>query len=318
MGGTSTNIQLPATQETWKDSNSSCTGEVVVVGCDEPCPCVATAPNISICLNEVTIEDLEDMIGDKAKCESIPGTNECDVTPKIDISGVTVANGFVTGGSYTATCQSSDDCLAVVATGIVTAVPCCKCDAVAPEIKVCPNKVTIAQLEDKIEDEAACKNLPGAVCTATPLIDTSGVTVSGGYVTGGTYKVTCQSNTESCTDVATGTVSVVDSPECHPCDCTATAPNVCIEIVYSDSIGYHQYTYDEVLAAVKKQGGKCDGSCSEMSLKFFQWGKEIGYNSLKWNYPADYQYKVVCEDSDGTCTAQSGFGNLDVRQHCNC
>jgi hypothetical protein len=122
-----------------EDCDSSDTGEIVVACPGGPCPCEATALPIEVCPGKVTRAALIAMILDgNATCDS-DGTGDCDVSPVIDTTGVTFANGFVTGGTYTAICQPNPDCLAKTATATVTVVDrpyCgpCKCKAYAPNL----------------------------------------------------------------------------------------------------------------------------------------------------------------------------------------
>jgi hypothetical protein len=143
--------------------DSSAIGEVAV-DCLLPCPCAATAKDVTVCAGLVKSEDLEDdYLSGNVSCTSTIGTI-CDVTAEIDTSGVTEdTNGFVTGGTYRAICQSTaDDCLPVEATGTITTKDCnvCTCEANAPDICVpfnCTTKdgvVTCKQYTlDEIKDE---------------------------------------------------------------------------------------------------------------------------------------------------------------------
>ena len=119
--------------------DSSAIGEVIV-NCQLPCPCVATAKDVTVCEGLVTLDELEDnYLPGNVSCTSTIGTI-CDITAKINTENVTVdADGFVTGGTYKAICQSTaDDCLPVEATGTVTTKDCnlCTCEASAPDICV--------------------------------------------------------------------------------------------------------------------------------------------------------------------------------------
>ncbi len=276
------------------DCESSATGTITVVP-----RCEVEALDFTTCVGQDTLETLAEQ-GYPAFCgDSCP-----DSTPVIDDSNVIVdENGFVTGGSYTATCSVGPDCESS-ATGNIVPEICevpCTCEAVAPPIEVCSNKVTIAALIDMINEVDACDPVDDLNCDATPVIGTSGVTVSNGYVTGGTYTVTCTDN--PLCEAATGNVIVVDCP----CDCNAYAPDICLPIVCF----YHnckQYTYDEIKAEVIKQGGKCTGSeCNKLTLEL--------PSNIHWNYPGDYTYKVVCKNSAGTCVDKDE-GTLSVKYDC--
>ena len=190
--------------------DSSAMGEVVV-NCQLPCPCVATAKDITVCAGSVTLEQLEEIyLPGNISCRSTIGAL-CDTTADFDTENVTVVGGFVTGGTYKAIClPSNGDCLPVEATGKVTTKPCnvcTSCKASAPSFTFCEGTVTLAQLTDRIKAQAKCT---GSGCSA-PTIDLSDVDVEDGFVSGGSYTATCGAGTV-CEDTALGTITVV--PRC--------------------------------------------------------------------------------------------------------
>ncbi len=172
--------------------------------------CSASAPSFTFCEGTVTLAQLKGMINAQADCI---GTG-CDQAPLINTAKVTIANGFVTGGSYTATCGAGTNC-ADTATGTITVIP--RCAASAPSFTFCEGTVTLAQLQSMINAQADCI---GTGCDQAPLINTAKVTVANGFVTGGSYTATCGAGTV-CADTATGTITVFQK-------CTVVAPSVTI------------------------------------------------------------------------------------------
>jgi hypothetical protein len=150
--------------------------------------CTVNAPEIRVC--EETLKSDLDFTG--SEC------SECDATPVIDDSAVqTDADGHVTAGSYTVTCEASEG-EATSAIGQVTVVK--ECQVLAPEIKV-----AWGTLKENLDFSAVgCSG-----CDATPVIDDSGVVVNKmGQVTGGTYTVTCET-AEGCQSTANGKITMV-------------------------------------------------------------------------------------------------------------
>ena len=250
-----------------------------------------------------TLEDLYE-IGFPAFCSG--SSQGCDLAPEIDDTTIEVmeeAPYYVTGGYYTATCtavgpdgtecKSSD-------TGNMVVTPCiepCPCVAVAPLIEVCEGEVTLAELQGMIDAVADCQDDDSGVpCDATPAIDTSDVTVSNGFVTGGTYTVTCKSE-YSCDPVtATGIVTAVPC-----CECVAYAPDLSLK---EKTCG--GYNKEEIKEAVIAAHGSCSEGC-EMTI----WHNVGNWHLEKcWDYSvtctkpgcADaVDYGILCLDSDGIC-----------------
>jgi hypothetical protein len=261
--------------------NSSALGEVVVE-CQLPCPCVATAKDVTVCAGLVTLDQLKaNYLPGNVSCKSTIGAY-CDITAEINTSGVTVdANGFVTGGTYKAICQPTGDCLPVEATGKVTTKicnPCTSCEASAPGFTFCEGTVTLAQLQGMIFAQADCI---GTGCDQAPLINTAGVTVANGFVTGGSYTATCGAGT-NCADTATGTITV--TPRCK-----ASAP----------SFTFCEGTVTLVqLTDMIKARATCTGSgCSAPTIDLSDVGVDEGGFVTGGSYTATCGAGTVCEDT---------------------
>jgi len=147
-----------------------------------PCPCQADAPDLTICDNTYTEAQVKAMLAVNASC----GNGDCDTNPAI-VYDLKVTNGFVSGGSYTVTCDPEGSiCPTTTDTGKVNVVDCaCDCHPVAPNICACiGHPLTDAQFIAK-----------GAKCVGTncplPTINDDNVY----YDTTGSYEytVTCES-----------------------------------------------------------------------------------------------------------------------------
>jgi hypothetical protein len=121
----------------------------------------------------------------------------------VSFENVTVVDTFVTGGSYTVTCTSGENCVSSAEGAITVDEPC---EAQAPPVTICEGR-TLAQLEDAIED--AGPSCTGESCDATPVVTFDNVTVVDTFVTGGSYTVTCTS-AENCVSSAEGAITVVE------------------------------------------------------------------------------------------------------------
>ncbi len=120
------------------DCESCATGNIKMEECPErPCPCVAVADDIEVCLGVLTRAELQaKLIAESyAKCDDPSLGIGCDATPQVNVDNVNVdGNGKVTGGEYTVTCQEDFPCQPTTDTGTVTANECCQCDATAPDL----------------------------------------------------------------------------------------------------------------------------------------------------------------------------------------
>ena len=191
--------------------------------------CEANAPSFTFCEGTVTLAQLQGMINAQADCI---GTG-CDQAPVINTAGVTVANGFVTGGSYTATCAAGTDC-ADTATGTITVVPKCVVDLISVTVEC----GTPAEIEAQIKEEnpspcGDCDSTPAFQFPVWPLrADGSGNVANGVY----RYTVTCNAGgLAGCDSSAEGEVVV----NCQlPCPCVATAKDVtvCAGLVTLDQL----------------------------------------------------------------------------------
>jgi len=247
-------------------------------------------------------------------CDSTP-TFQFPVWPlRVDGTGY-VANGIY---QYTVTCNAGglEGCdSAAPGEVIVLCDLACPCVATAENVTVCKGLVTLDQLEDDyLPGNVSCRSTIGTICDITADIDMETVTVdSNGFVTGGTYKAICQSNTDDCLPVeATGTVTTKD---CNVCTCEANAPDICVPLNYSN--GYHQYTLDEIENEITANGGGCGTDDCDMTLKFYnRYGVEIpSFADLYWNAPRHYTYEVIC--TKGTCV-KTARGKLDVLSLVDC
>ena len=266
-------------------------GDVIVIP-----KCSVEALEIEICEGQETLETLLVLARSAARC----GDNCPDSVPEIDLSTVTLDDeGYVNGGYYTATCTvPGTECESSASADIVLKPPeacliSCPCVAVAPPIEVCAGEVTLDELEDMIDAVADCQNdASGIPCDATPTIDTSDVAVSNGFVTGGTYKVTCIP--EDCIaidqNVATGTIT---TKPC--CTCQAIAPDVC---VCTDAS--LQDIEDEIYAA----GLECSG-CIDVDPVLVLDGVIPGT-------AGDYQYTVKC-DEGAPCPVSDATGYVHIK-----
>ncbi len=272
---------------------TSCdSGDIIVIE-----KCDVEALEIPICEGQETLETLLVLAESAAWC----GENCPDSVPEIDLSTVTLdEDGYVNGGYYTATCTvPGTECESSASADIVLKPPeaClipCPCVAVAPPIEVCAGEVTLAELLVMIGEVADCQDdESGIPCDATPVIDTSGVEVSGGFVTGGTYEVSCIPEDCIATDqnVATGTVTVVSC-----CECVADAPDLCLKIKWMGA----PYSLEEIKAAVIAAHGGCSEGC-EMTVSH-------NVPSWKWGYEKCWDYSVTCTKPG--CTNAVDYGNL--------
>jgi hypothetical protein len=270
--------------------DSSAEGEVIV-DCQLPCPCVATAKDVTVCAGMVTLDQLKaNYLRGNVSCISTIGTF-CDVTAEIDTENVTVdTNGFVTGGTYKAICQPTEDCLPAEATGTVTAIDCCTCEANAPSFTFCEGTVTLAQLQGMINAQADCT---GTGCDQAPLINTAGVTVANGFVTGGSYTATCAAGT-NCEDTASGTITVI--PRCE-----ARAPGLrfCEGTV----------TLDQLTNMIKAQATCTGNDCSEPTIDLSDVDVVDGFVS-----GGSYTYTATC--GAGTDCEDTATGTITVVQRC--
>ena len=212
---------------------------------------------------------------------------------------------------YTVTCNAGglEGCdSSTTGEVIVNCLLPCPCVATAKDVTVCAGSVTLDQLEDDyLPGNVSCRSTIGTVCDVTPEINMDGVTVVGGFVTGGTYKAICQSNTDDCLDVeATGTIT---TKTCNVCTCEANAPDICVPLNYSNG-GYHQYTLSEIENEITANGGGCGTDDCTMTLKFYNRnGVEIPFNTIPWSYARHYLYEVICTKGNCVDTAR---GKLDI------
>ena len=107
--------------------------------CDQPpCPCEASAPDLTICEAAFTEAQVKAMLAKNASCGGV----DCETAPSI-VYNLEVVNGFVDGGSYTVTCDPAGDiCPTTTDTGYVNVIECdrpCICTATAPNICTCIN-----------------------------------------------------------------------------------------------------------------------------------------------------------------------------------
>ncbi len=281
--------------------NTECTscaiGNIIVI---QKCP--VEALDFPICEGQETLETMQGRY--PATCDCSGGLLE------IDDSTVTVDDdGFVNGGYYTATCTvPGTDCESSAIADIVWDPSCiepCPCVAVAPPIEVCAGEVTLAELQVMIDEVADCQDDDSGIsCDATPVIDKSGVTVSNGFVTGGTYKVTCIP--DDCDqveqNVATGEIT---TKSC--CDCVADAPDLCLKIKQSPYVGA-PYSPDEIKAAVIAAGGGCSEDCQ----------MTISNNVDYWNWEKRWEYKVTCTHAGCSDAVATGILDLDWDGDCEC
>jgi hypothetical protein len=288
------------------DCESSDEGSITV---NDKCDVVANP--FSVCEGFETLESLA-AIGYPASC----GDNCPDCLPTIDDDGVEVdEEGIVTGGTYEACCMKGD-CTSC-ATGDIVIVPCqdrpCPCVAVADDIEVCLGELTRDQLQAKLiaESYATCEDLAfGIGCDATPQVDVSTVTVDGNQkVTGGSYTVTCQEDFPCKPTTDTGTVTAID---CNPCQCDATAPDLCITL-YKAGCCWHQFTNAEILAKVKDAGYKiCGEDCLESGAAI-SYIIPPGYN---WKDDLTIDYTLTCTKAD--CGSDTDTGTLRFDTNCGC
>ena len=277
--------------------------------------CQVTALNLEA--DCVTPDDVRDLIAASLPC------GDCDLNPIISLPVLPVdADGFVLAGTYTytVTCNAlpEEDCSSSASAEIVIAgcqIPDCPCEATADPVEVCLGKVKIPALVTIIQNgNATCEDVDGFECDATPVIDTSLVTVDrNGYVTGGTYTARCKPNNVDCIPVnATATVTAIDC-----CTCEANAPDICVPYI-CDWKGCHQYTLSDITNEITSNGGGCSTGCT-MTLKFYNsWdlNHDIPFSSLSWNNPAhSYTYKVIC--TKGTCV-DTDTGKLSVSKSSDC
>ena len=253
------------------------------------------------------------------KTENSAPCGDCDTTPvfqfpswplRADGSGK-VANGVY---QYTVTCNAGGlegcDSSAIGEVVVDCQLPC-PCVATAKDVTVCAGAVTIDQLEDiYLPGNVSCKSTIGTLCDTTPEIDTNGVTVVGGFVTGGTYKAICRPNDDCLAVEATGKVT---TKTCNVCTCKANAPDICVPYICTRTT-CHQYTLDEIKKEITANGGGCSTGCT-MTLKFYKDGVETSFNNLKWNCVNHYTYKVTC--TKGTCV-DTDTGKLDVLKLIDC
>ena len=252
---------------TTEDCVSSANGAITVVP-----KCVVSAPPVEICEGK-TLAELEDAI--EAEVPGCTGVG-CDATPVLSYANVIVdADGFVTGGNYTVTCTTTEDCVSS-ANGAITVVP--KCVVSAPPVEICEGK-TLAELEDAIEAEVP--GCTGEGCDATPVSSYENVIVDEetGFVTGGNYTVTC-TTTEDCVSSANGAITVVPKcPDCELIGLTAT----CVSPV-------------ELEALIMDTNEFACGDCNAAPrFKFPVWPV-----NARWKCSGRhiYQYTVTCNPGD--------------------
>lgn len=165
-------------------------------------------PNVT----DITLHMPKDL--DEVEAEFIAagaGCWECvDNTPVFDLSLVELLPGTY---PYLLKCQ---DCTAV--TGLVTITGMCQ--AYAPDITLCEGEVALAELLEMIDENAECI---GQDRDQSFAINVDNVAVEDGFVTGGSYMVTCGLD-PSCSP-AWGTVTAIDCPKGS---CTSHAPDVCV------------------------------------------------------------------------------------------
>jgi hypothetical protein len=302
VGGLVTGGSYKVTCTVAPNCESSATGIITVVPKCE-------VELIGVSVRCVTPEQIEATI----KAENPTPCGDCDIAPTFDFPVWplrTDGSGFVQNGiyQYEVTCNAGglDDCDSS-GTGevIIDCTPVCPCVAEALPIEICPGKVTKDALKAMILDgNATCSDDGSGIgCDITPAIVLNVGVDANGFVTGGTYTATCQTNPGCLAVVATSTVTVVDRPECHPCSCGAVAPDICLPII---CFGHncHTYTYGEILAEVIAKGGKCTTGCT-MALEI---------PDIKWNFPGAYTYKVICTKAG--CTEGEATGKLTVTWKC--
>jgi uncharacterized protein YlaI len=180
---------------------ASATGQIKIRPAQK---CAVSAPDIEVAGG--TLKDELDY--------SDSGCSECDAAPEIDDSAVqTDADGRVTGGSYTVTCEPSEG-EAASAIGQITVRPLEKCTVSAPEIRVC---------EDTLKSDLDFTGSECSECDAAPEIDDSTVqTDAGGVVKGGSYTVTCEPS-EGEAASAIGQITVIKK-------CAVNAPEIKVAV----------------------------------------------------------------------------------------
>ena len=195
---------------------------------------------------------------------------------------------------------------------IVECQPVCSCEAVAPDIPICPNEVTLDELANMIYGVAECRWIPGlsGSCDIMPQIDTSGVIVKDGYVVPdySFYKVTCCED-NGC-DAVAATGRLIMGTDCDECECMACAPDICLPIVCANG-KCRDYSSDYyipyVISAIKCKNGGCSGDCTVIAV--------IIPGNIKWDEPSQFEYTIVW--GNGGCT-KSAKGIFTLDWNCGC
>ena len=189
---------------------------MTAVDCCTCTSCEASAPCFTFCEGTVNLAQLTNMIEARATCTG----NGCSVL--IDLSDVGVEDGFVSGGSYTATCGAGTDC-EDTATGTITVVPKCVVDLVSASLCGTPAEIEAQIRTDNSAPCGDCDTTPTFQFPVWPLrADGSGKVANGEYL----FTVTCNAGgLTGCDSSAMGEV-IVDCQE--PCPCVATAKDVTV------------------------------------------------------------------------------------------
>ncbi len=261
------------------ECESSATGTITVT---QRCEVEA----LSLSTPCTTLDELTELLQDTQPCGDCP-----DATLVIDTSDVVVGDdGFVSGGTYTATCIVGQDCESSAAGEIMsTGGSCifCPCEPVAAPVEVCQGAVKKDALEAMILDgNVSCEDVPGLACDAVPVVDLSSVDVDkNGFVTGGTYVVTCGSD-EFC-PVAAGTVTVIG------CTCEARAPDIC---ACTDA------SMKDIVAEIESVA-ECEGCDADLDLDL---------SKITPGAAGTYEYTLKC--GQAACPASEDTGYVHIME----
>lgn len=244
--------------------------------------CQANAPDFSFCQGTVKLEDFMVMAAENASCSG------CERNAVPDFSQVMVdEEGYVTGGSYSASCGDGD-CLDSDS-GTITVIQMCSCELIGFASGAC---MYPAELEGLILE---INPAPCGECDETPQFQFPDWQIDpiSGFVEEGVYwiNVTCQAeDPQGCDSLCTIPVFFTGCPAL-PCSCQANAPDVCL---------FAGASLDEIESEIRSVAdcGYCD---SELNIDLI---------NVTPGTAGHYQYTLSCGQEG--CPVSEDYGYVDI------